>query len=101
MRSTQIRSRLVKYRASGIDPKSGNRVSWVVWLRGNIKSDARDWRVTAAMGGFTGIKLERVNSDNPRNATKAPNAPELVNSDIAREGLKLLDALMAARKAAK
>lgn len=113
-----IRSQLARYRASGMPPKDPNsaktpeRVFWDIWLIPNRKEDRRNWLQMAHMGGFTDIQLTRYKSDSsgfttqeakkPQNRTKLRNTPEgilLANAEIGRQGLEMLDAIIAARKA--
>lgn len=92
----RIRSKLAKYQASGIDPQTGIRVTWEVLLRPDNSDDRNSWRKMAATGGFTDIKLNKVSTT--KNRTSSANHNIQVDPDIARQGLELLDRLIAARR---
>lgn len=93
----KVRSRLVKYTASGINPDTRVRDVWEVSFIGNNPDDRRDWLKMANAGGFKDIKLIR--KPTAAKAASDASAPKPDMADIAREGLKMLDALIAARKA--
>lgn len=98
-----VRSKLVKYRISAIDPKLGERLVWEIQLIRNRWEDRRDWCIMAKQAGFTDISLTRVNPTKVvRESATTPKQrkPDVqLNSDIAREGLKLLDQILADRRA--
>lgn len=89
-----IRSRLAKYQASGIDPKTGKRVTWEVLLRPGNSEDRNSWLRMTATGGFRDVKLAKLTT-----TVKRTSGPKTIDPDIARQGLELLDRLIAARRA--
>lgn len=93
----RIRTKLANYRARAQNPETGEWDVWEVLLNPGNPDDQRDWRNMAASGGYTNISLTRVKS--PTSTHSGTSAPKPDTADIAREGLKLLDAILAARKA--
>ena len=94
----RIRSKLANYRARAKNPKTGEWDVWEILLNPANPDDLRSWRIMATSGGYTNISLTRVKSSI---TTKSDNKPKPDSADIAREGLKLLDAILAARKGQK
>lgn len=89
----QIRSRLVKFIVTAREPNSDKWVQWEISLQGNrIREDREDW-LNNARKYFQDIKLTRVTK-----AHQAKKAAEQSKADIAREGLRLLDEILASRK---
>lgn len=87
-----IRSRLVVFTVTAKDRESGKLEQWEIKLQGNrIREDKADW-LKSAMPYFSDITLTRHTKGNADKATKSAEKAE-----IAREGLKLLDQLIAAR----
>lgn len=97
--SRTVRSRLVKYRASGINPDTGERDVWEVSFIGNSREDRNFWLIMAKEAGFTEISLTKVVPPKTDKPHKLRNSEIVLDPDIAREALKLLDSLIAARKA--
>lgn len=89
----QIRSKLVTFTVTAKEPNSDNWVQWEISIQGNrIAEDKADWLKTAREY-YTDIKLTR--------KTKAQKAKERkiqTKAEIAAEGLKLLDSILAGRK---
>lgn len=95
-----VRSALVKYRVSGIDPKTGERLVWEIKLIRNSREDKDKWCIMAKEAGFTDLSLTRVNKAKvDRVPATTPKRDMQLNSDIARKGLELLDQILAARRA--
>jgi len=97
----RIRSKLANYRAKAMNPKTGEWDVWEVLLNPANRDDMRDWHIMAKSGGYTNISLTRVTSPNMSKSDNKPTTLKPDMADIAREGLKLLDAIIAARKGQK
>lgn len=98
------RSRLVTYRASAINPDTGERDVWDVYIQANRREDRADWEIMANEAGFTEISLTKVvpPKSDKKNETGTPRNPRMKpkvdKAEIARAGLALLDSILAARK---
>jgi len=91
----KIRSRLVTFTVTAKRDDSDKWEQWEIKLQGNrIPEETREWRKMAQSGGYRDIKLTRVTSAQ----TKKKAAIES-KADIAREGLAILDRILASRKA--
>lgn len=90
----KIRSRLVKYAVKAQDRANpGKWQEWEITLQGNrIREDRTDWLKTASPY-FSDITLTRVTT-----AKKRKDAAIASKADIARQGLALLDQILASRK---
>ena len=92
----KIRSRLVTYVVRAKDRETPNSDNWVQWestLQGNrIAEDRADW-LKNATPYFSDITLTRKST--AQNRKKAAIASK---ADIARDGLRILDELLASRK---
>ena len=88
---SKIRSRLVEFGVTAQradDPD--NWEHWTIKLTLNNPDDRRNWLEMAEKSGYRNIRLVRVKADT--SSTKSNKA------DIAREGLRILDELLAKRK---
>lgn len=92
----QIRSRLVTFTVTAKDRESGKTEQWEITLQGNrIREDRADW-LKNANRYFSDIELTRHTQNQiAAQYNKANKAAQ--REEIAREGLKLLDQLIAAR----
>lgn len=89
----KIRSRLVKFAVKAQDRENpGNWQEWEITLQGNrIAEDKADWLKTAAPY-FSDITLTKITA-----AKKRQDEVKASKADIAREGLALLDKILANR----
>lgn len=92
-RKKQIRSRLVPFTVTAHEGNSDNWVQWEITLQGNrIREDKAEYLEMARKGGFRDVRITRVTA-----ASTAKKAAIQSKADIAREGLKILDEILAKR----
>lgn len=90
----KIRSRLVPFTVTARLGKSDTWFQWDITLQGNrIPEEQREWLEMAHKGGYHSIKLTRKNA-----AAMRQEATIKSKADIAREGLRILDEILAKRK---
>ena len=89
----KIRSKLVAFVATAKAPNSDTWEQWEIGLQGNrIPEEKRAWLAMAHTGGYRDIKLTRVTT-----AKKREEAVIQSKADIARQGLAILDEILAKR----
>lgn len=88
----KIRSKLVTFTVTAKEPNSDNFVQWEIKLQGNrIREDREDW-LKGAREYYRDIKLTRKSTAQTARVNRIKTKAE-----IAAEGLKILDQLIAAR----